>query len=192
MGAAQLAFSELLQWTVAARIPGELWAECHPRGLPQAPGARRFAEGLADVLIEARHTAPDAHLLYKTHASDEAQEGGLLDHQGNVNVAGVAFAICADLLREAAPAGDVSSDTCRGYLFTCPQGTLAALWPQPPGTATTVTLDAKGPVEHYGACRRYEDLPAGRQDVELKPGASLLRGRFELTSPPPTPRTTPP
>ncbi|MBM3477164.1 MAG: hypothetical protein FJX75_28180 [Armatimonadetes bacterium] len=115
-----------------------------------------------------------------TFQPEYPEQGALLDHSRNANSRGVAFAICADLLRDAEPAGEFAAQGCRGYLFTCEQGTLAALWPEPIGAAATVKVNGQGVVERYGACRRYSDIPAGTQEVTLKPGINLFRGKFEL------------
>jgi hypothetical protein len=154
-----------------ASIPVQSWE----------PG-RQFAEGVARWVVEAVHGAPQAHVLY-TFQPEHPERGALLDHSGNVNVAGVAFATCADLLHGAEPAGEFQGERCRGYLFTCEQGTLAALWPDPVDGTPTVKLKAGGAIEHYGACRRYADIPAGTQELPLKPGINLLRGPFTLLAP---------
>jgi hypothetical protein len=180
-GMAHRVASEVVQQQRKLGLGHELWLKGWYVKLPHGgwePG-RQFAEGVAMWLLEVVHAAPEAHVLF-TFQPEHVEMGGPFDHSRNVNTTGVAFAICSDLLRGAEPAGEFAAQGCRGYLFMCPQGTLAALWPEPIGATATVKLNAQGVVERYGACRRFSDLPAGTQDVALKPGLNLFRGKFEL------------
>ena len=161
-----------------------LWLDC-PAAPLEAPGwdrGRQSAEGAVRELVQCVHGAPAARILYGAPWPSQ-ESGGLISHEGDINPAGVAFAICAHLLVGAEPDGEVQRPECRGYLFRSDRGRVAVLWPQPVETAVSVPLQARGTLEHFGAIAQYPDVPAGATKVELRPGANLLRGDFGLGAP---------
>ncbi len=183
LGSVHEVASELVGQQREGELGDDLWLKGWYARVPLRswdPG-RQFAEGVAMWLVEAVHAAPNAHVLY-TVQPEHPERGGLIDHADNINLAGVSFAILADLLRDAEPDGEFAIDAVRGYLFTCDRGTSAALWPQPIDGQATLKLEAAGTVEHYGAIRRYADVPEGTAELTLRPGINLLRGDLHLSA----------
>ena len=142
------------------------------------PG-RQFAEGLVAELTECAFALPTGHWRYRPHAG-QPQDGALVALDGGATPAGVAFAVCTALLRGAEPEREIAQDHFRGYVFRCPQGRVAVLWPQPLDAEVKLPIRAERPVECFGAGEQFGDVPAGAREVALRPGANFLRGQFTL------------